>query len=51
MTKTYEQIERENQELKKKLRKKEADADAETIMGFMAGRVGNGYAQWASGEY
>jgi hypothetical protein len=50
MTKTYEEIKRENEVLKRKLAAEEAKRAEETIIGYMAGRVGKKYGMWATGE-
>ena len=50
MTKTYEQLKAENEALKRKLAAEEAKRAEETIIGYMAGRVGKKYGMWAAGE-
>ena len=45
-----ERIRRENEELKRRLKEEERRREEETIMGYMAGRVGEKYGMWAAGE-
>ena len=45
-----EQMSRENEALKKKLRKKQQETEETALYGFMAGRAGNGLTMYAASE-
>ena len=46
-----ERLRREKAELEAKLKEEEAKRAEETLIGFMAGRVGKKYGMWAAGEF
>lgn len=48
--KTQIELEREVAELKKKLKKKEAEELEAAMFGYMTGRVGRHYGQYAASE-